>query len=228
MKFYVEDKVLDTGVKILFALIEGVDNHSIHKEWQQYRAIKINELAQEYCNTDFHADPILESYNILHDKSNVKRRKNISASENLIRTLQKHGDIPAINQVVDIYNVISVESRIALGAHDCDKVTGNVTLRFTDGTETFQPIGQQDATLSNPHEYSYCDDSNEVLCRLEIRQVEKTKVTEDTHNLFYIIQGNDSTSLEYLQQTAEKIISLTVKYCGGTGKIIVPEIITTD
>ena len=75
------------------------------------------------------------------------------------------------------------------------------------------------------HEYSYCDDANEVLCRLEIRQVEKTKVDEEAQNVFYIVQGNDATPDELLRETAQRIIDLTTRYCGGQGEIIVPFVI---
>ena len=34
-----------------------------------------------------------------------------------------------------------LESKLALGAHNIDKVDGNVTLRFTDGTERFLTLG---------------------------------------------------------------------------------------
>jgi len=40
-----------------------------------------------------------------------------------------------------------------------------------------------------------------VLCRLEIRQVEKTKVDEEAQNVFYIVQGNDATPDEPLRET---------------------------
>lgn len=223
MDFYVEDKVLDIGVKIIFAIAREINNHNVSEEWRAYRERRLHEMLEEYRGIDVHADPILEGFNILHDKSGVKRRKNIPASENLIKLLVKHEGMPFINQAVDIYNVISLESKLALGAHDIDKVEGNVTLRFTDGSEKFQPIGQAEPGLSNPHEYSYCDDANEVLCRLEVRQVEKTKVTENARNIFYIVQGNVATPDTLLQDTAEKIIELTNKYCGGTGEIIIPK-----
>ena len=151
----------------------------------------------------------------------MKRRKNIPASENLIKLLQKHGSLTYINKVVDIYNLISLDSKLALGAHNIDRVSGNVTLRFTDGTERFVPLGQTEPVAINPHEYSYIDDSNEVLCRLEIRQVQKTLVDETARNVFYIVQGNDATSDELLHQKAQKIIDLTTQYCGGVGEIII-------
>ena len=225
MDFYVEDRVLDLGLKIIFARVRGIDNHTVNDKWLAYRDTRIKELLEEYRGMDIHADPVLEGFNILHDKSSVKRRKTVPASENLIRLLVKHEGMPFINQAVDIYNIISLESKLALGAHDLDKVEGNVTLRFTTGTEKYQPIGQMEPGLSNPNEYSYCDDANEVLCSLEVRQVEKTKVTEDARNIFYIVQGNAETTDALLIETAEKIIELTTQYCGGCGDVIVPKVI---
>lgn len=225
MNFYVEQAVLDAGVKILFAAVYGIDNHGERPEWAAYRNSRLQELYEEYAELDIHSDPILEGFNILHDKTGVKRRKNIPASENLIKLLKKNHGMFYINQAVDIYNLISLESKLALGAHNIDRVEGNVTLRFTDGSERFVPIGQTDPVPVAAHEYSYCDDANEVLCRLEIRQVEKTKVDEDASNIFYIVQGNAATSYDLLEETADRIIDLTTAYCGGTGKVIVPTVI---
>ena len=225
MEFFVEQAVLDSGVKIIFAVIEGLDNHGENDEWSEYRAQKIKELCERYEGIDVHADAILEGFNILHDKVGVKRRKNIPASENLIKLLLKNRDMFFINKVVDIYNFISLDSKLALGAHNMDNVSGNVTLRFTDGTEKYVPLGQEEPVPVNPHEYCYCDDFNEVLCRLEIRQVNKTKVDESAQNVFYIVEGNAATPNELLQKTAQEIIDTTVKYCGGEGRIIIPKVI---
>ena len=225
MDFYVEQAALDAGVKILFAAVYGIDNHGESPEWAAYRDRRLEELYRDYEELDVHSDPILEGFNILHDRTGVKRRKNIPASENLIRLLKKNHGMFYINQAVDIYNLISLESKLALGAHNIDRVDGNVTLRFTDGSERFVPIGQTEPIPVAAHEYSYCDDANEVLCRLEIRQVDKTKVDETAKNIFYIVQGNDETPDSLLRDTAQRIIDLTTRFCGGTGEIIVPEII---
>lgn len=224
MAYKVQKEVLEAGVKILFVEIRGLDG-SDNTEWLQKRNQWISKLYEQYKDIDVHQDPILEGFNILHDRTGVKRRKNVPASENLIKQLVKHeGEVPYINKVVDIYNLISIESKLALGAHNIDHTEGNVTLRFTDGTERFQPLGQSEPIAIAPHEYSYIDDSNEVLCRLEIRQVQKTLVDESAQNVFYIVQGNEATSDELLKQTAQQIIDITTEYSGGKGKIIVPEV----
>ena len=225
MDFYVEQAVLDAGVKILFAAVYGIDNHGESPEWAVYREKRLAELYTAYEALEVHDDPILEGFNILHDRTGVKRRKNIPASENLIKLLKKSRGMFYINQAVDIYNLISLESKLALGAHNIDQVEGNVTLRFTDGSERFVPIGQSEPIPVAAHEYSYCDDANEVLCQLEIRQVEKTKVDEEAQDVFYIVQGNDATPDELLWETAQRIIDLTKRYCGGLGEIIVPSVL---
>ena len=224
MNFYVQRAVLDAGVKILFAAVYGIDNHGEAPEWAAYRDRRLRELNEKYAELDIHSDPILEGFNLLHDKTGVKRRKNIPASENLIKLLIKNHGMFYINQAVDIYNLISLESKLALGAHNIDRVDGNVTLRFTDGSERFVPIGQTVPFSVAAHEYSYCDDANEVLCRLEIRQVEKTKVDEEARNVCYIVQGNEATPDALLYETAQRIVDLTVQYCGGHGEIIVPTV----
>ena len=225
MNFKVEKAVLDSGVKIVFAVIEGIDNQRNDEVWHAYRTKRIAELYEEYKGLDIHTDPVLEGFNILHDNVGVKRRKNIPASENLIKLLVKRQEVFYINQAVDIYNLISLESKLALGAHNIDKTDGDVTLRFTDGTERYVPLGQNEPTPVAPHEYCYCDDSNEVLCRLEIRQVNKTAVDENATNIFYIVQGNAATPDELLTETAQRIINTMTKYCGGTGHIVVPEVV---
>ena len=58
-----------------------------------------------------------------------------------------------------------------------------------------------------------------TLCRLEIRQVEKTKVDERVRNILYIIEGNEATDDKLLFEVMQEIVDTTMKYCGGVGEI---------
>jgi len=96
-----------------------------------------------------------------------------------------------------------------------DKIEGNLTVRFSDGTETYLPLGTTQPVPMEPHEYCYCDDANEVLCRLEIRQVEKTKVDENVTNILYIIEGNEATddNFSVCKGTNYSFVNLESQYC---------------
>ena len=219
MKFIVEDKVKDLGVKILGLKIEGLDNKTPNKEFEMWRENKIQELILKYKDYDIKEDKVIEGFYELHNKVGVPRRKNLPASENLIRLLVKREDLVHINKVVDIYNIASIESKLCLGAHDIDKVSGNVYLKITDGSENFIPLGSEEAKPVGNCEYSFVDD-NDVICWLDIRQVDKTKVTEESENVLYFIIGNEENTYEDLEKVANEIIKFTTKYCGGKAIIL--------
>ena len=163
---------------------------------------------------------IIQGFYDLHQKVGIPKRKNIPASENLLKSLLKNKELYSINPVVDIYNLISMESRLALGAHDVDNIVGNMNLRITNGLENFIPLGQTEAKKVKEGIYSYIDDNQDVLCYLEVRQVDKTKITENSENVFYIVQGNENTTQEYIDKVARHLIDITTFFLGGKGRFL--------
>ena len=113
-----------------------------------------------------------------------------------------------------------MKTKLALGAHDIDKVSGNVTLKICNGTENFIPLGSEEAKPINNGEYSFVDDSKDVICWVDIRQVDKTKVTEESKNILYLIIGNQENSYQELENVANEISDITTKYCGGKVTIL--------
>lgn len=220
MSFIVEDKVKELGVKILGVEITNIDNKSFKEGFTDWRKDEISKLLNKYKDYDIKSDNVILGFYELHQAVGVPRRKNLPASENLIKLLTKRENLISINKAVDIYNIISIESRLCLGAHDMDKISGDVTLKITDGTENFIPLGSEEVKVVNQGEYSFVDSDNDVICWLDIRQVDKTKVTEDSKNILYFIIGNKQNTYEELYDVANKIINITTKYCGGKGKIL--------
>lgn len=220
MKFIVDENVLALGVKIKAVVIEGINNKEISEEYEVWRKEKVASLIEKYKDYDIKADPVIEGFYELHQEVGVPRRKNLPASENLIRLLTKREELISINKAVDIYNILSIESKLCLGAHDIDKVDGNVTLKITDGTEKFLPLGSEELKPIKAGEYSFVDDNNDVVCWLDIRQVDKTKVTEDSKNVLYLIIGNKETKDEDLEKVTNDLILLTTKFASGKATIV--------
>lgn len=225
VEFYVERAVLDLGVKIVFVVIEGMDNARDSLEWNAEHPMRLAALVERWRGQDLHADPILEGFYELHDRAHVRRKHNVPAPVTLIKLLVKRGGASSINKVVDIYNTVSMETRLALGAHDLARVEGDVTLRLTDGSERYVPLGEEEPVPVAAGEYSYCDDANEVLCRLEVRQVNKTATTTSTSDAFFIVQGNAATSDEYVNAAAYTLATEVTCYCGGVSHVVVPKVL---
>ena len=104
-------------------------------------------------------DPILAGFRRLHEKVGRSNHKFPASPERLIKLFLRKGTIPSINLAVDIYNCISLETRLSLGAHDVSQINGSVTLRMTDGRERFVPLGREKPELIEAGEYCYVDDS---------------------------------------------------------------------
>ena len=138
----------------------------------------------------------------------------------LLKNLLKKQEFHKINPLVDLYNLISMDTKLALGAHDLDKTEGNITLRLTQGNENYISLGSEEAKEVKAGIYSYIDDANDIICYSEIRQVDKTKVTNESKDIFFIVQGNKETSDKYVKDIAKELITVVTYYLGGTGEIL--------
>jgi len=215
MQFKITDQVRRLGVRGAFAILEGLHNRTYHPEFESYRRELTARLERELAPGFVDTDPILCGFRELHDAVGRSNRRFPSSAEALVNLFQRKSFVPVINPLVDVYNCASLETRLSLGAHDLARVTGDITLRIIDGSERFVPLGKSEPEPISAGEYGYVDDSGEVLCRLEHRQCEKTKLTAETTAAFYIIQGNARTGHDMLEQALRRLVGLTQRFCGG-------------
>lgn len=221
IQFKISQDVRNLGVKGVYLIITGVKNRDTDKAFVVYKQLELKRLLAEYGSEEFvDADPILLGFRELHTKVGRSNRRFASSPEVLMNRFLRIHQLPHINLLVDIYNLVSLKTRLALGAHDISKIDGNVTLRLTSGKEKYVPLGAKSPEIILPGEYGYIDDSNEVICRMEVLQCEKTKIDINSTDCFFIIQGNKNTPSEYLKSAVAELVNLVKKYCGGEYRIL--------
>src|ERR1700686_2401133 len=69
------------------------------------------------------------------------------AAEALLRRVVAGKGLPQINAVVDVINLVSVESRLPIGLYDLAHVTGEIVFRSGRAGETYKGIGKYDLNL---------------------------------------------------------------------------------
>ena len=69
------------------------------------------------------------------------------SAEALLRRVIAGKSLPRINAVVDIINLVSVESRLSIGLYDLAHVQGDVVFRAGRAGETYKGIGKYDLNL---------------------------------------------------------------------------------
>ena len=149
---------------------------------------------------------VLESPQILATRAGYKAlgkdpARYRGSAEALLRRIIAGKGLPQINAVVDIINLVSIESRLPIGLYDLAHVSGDIVFRAGRAGETYKGIGKYDLNLEGlpvfcdaigPHGSPTSDS-------------ERTMVTTDTkHVLAIIISFGGRDGLErWLKRTAE-------------------------
>jgi DNA/RNA-binding domain of Phe-tRNA-synthetase-like protein len=101
------------------------------------------------------------------------------SAEALLRRVIAGKGLPQINAVVDIINLVSVESRLSIGLYDLAHVSGDIVFRAGRAGETYKGIGKYDLNLEGlpvfcdalgPHG-SPTSDSERTMVASETKQV---------------------------------------------------------
>jgi len=158
---------------------------------------------------------VLESAPILATRSGYKAlgkdpARYRGSAEALIRRVIAGKGLPRIHAVVDIINIVSVESRLPIGLYDLAHVRGDITFRAGRAGETYKGIGKYDLNLEDlplfadelgPHGSATSDS-------------ERTMVTLETKNILAIFVSFGGP--ENLERHAERMKSLLVDHAAAT------------
>jgi DNA/RNA-binding domain of Phe-tRNA-synthetase-like protein len=153
-------------------------------------------------------------------RAGVNPRREQPSVERLLTFALKRGDLPAVNSLVDAYNLVSVRSLCSLGAHDLDRIALPVALRLLTGRESFTPLGGTEAVPVAVGEYAYVDALDRVLCRLDILQADFSKVTTASTNVLLIVEGTAEHAPAGLRQVCADVAALVTRFCGGTAEVV--------
>ena len=65
-----------------------------------------------------------------------------------------------------------------------------------------------------------CTDEEKILCRMDIKQCDETKITKETKEFIVYVQGNKYVEHIYLQKVLHKVCELIKEICGGTYEMV--------
>jgi len=131
------------------------------------------------------------------------------SAEALLRRVIAGKGLPRINNVVDVINLVSVESRLPVGLYDLAHVQGDVVFRAGRAGETYKGIGKYDLNLEGLP--VFCDAAGPHGSPTS--DSERTMVTLETKKVIAIIisfGGADS-----LQRWTKEMSELLLKHASG-------------
>jgi DNA/RNA-binding domain of Phe-tRNA-synthetase-like protein len=147
----------------------------------------------------------------------VKPTKYRNAAESLLRRLTKKGDIPSINMLVDMGNLVSIRYGLPVAFCDTRQITGVVTVQFADGDEHFEDLGSSDTIHPDPGEVILADENDMVVARRWCWRQSATSATrEDTTDVLVTIEGHHNTANEDVQAALNDLTAVLEKYTTGS------------
>ncbi len=134
------------------------------------------------------------------------------ASEALIRRILQGKDLPKINTAVDAYNLVSIETHIAIGAFDDALLKGRLLMRTSEEGENFLGIGMKETKVLKGQEIVISDEEK-LIAIYPYRDEDDTKVTDKTERIYILSCGVPGIEMEQLRRASLLTKEYFEKFC---------------
>lgn len=168
-----------------------------------------SEVKQQIGDLPLAEIPSLAAWRRAFAAFGVKPTQYRNAAESLLRRLTKKGDIPSINTLVDMANLISIRHRMPVAVFDQASVTGSTTVHFAEGSERFTDLGSD--TVSHPEEGEvvFADEAGLVSARRWCwRQSAQSAAGPETVQALITIEGQHDDAEADVQRATQDLLDL--------------------
>jgi DNA/RNA-binding domain of Phe-tRNA-synthetase-like protein len=180
-----------------------------------YRAEQ-QKVREEIGDQPLSEIPSLSAWRATFSGFGVKPTQYRSAAEALLRRLTKQGDIPSINPLVDLANLVSVRHRLPVAVFDQRAATGVTIVRFAVGNEPFTDLGADAVTNPEPGEVVFADEADLVSARRWCwRQSDQSAARSSTVEALVTVESQHEGGEEDVRRAIEDLLDLFGRFQPG-------------
>lgn len=160
--------------------------------------------------------PSLAAWRRTFSAFGVSPTKTRSAPESLLRRLTKKGDIPSINALVDIGNLVSIRYALPVAVFDTQALTGILTVRFAEGNERYTELGSNDIKHPEKDEVIFADGTGLVFARRWCwRQSFQSAAKMTTSQALIVVESQHEGGKADVQKAQADLLDLLKPYVEG-------------
>ncbi len=159
--------------------------------------------------------PEIAAWRDAYRRFGAKPSEHRSAIEALARRVLKPDNLPSINTLVDIGNLVSIKYMLPAGAHPTDALQHGVTLRLAQPGDSFAPPDGSPVEVPPVGEVVLADGASVLTRRWTWRQAANTQTLPGTKGVFFNIDGLPPTPRATVQAATAEIAALVQQHCGG-------------
>jgi DNA/RNA-binding domain of Phe-tRNA-synthetase-like protein len=209
--FSYDQAVLDRypGVRAGIVVASGLTNGPTPPALlDRYRIVQ-KEVAERLATTPPSELPSIAAWRPAFAAFGAKPTQYRSAAEALLRRLGKHGDIPSINALVDLGNLVSIRYALPVAVVDLAGIDAEITVRFATGAERFTDLGSDEAVAPEPGEVVFVDRSWVACARRWCwRQSAQSATRETTTDALVVVEGLHDGADRDVAAAREEIVAL--------------------
>lgn len=197
---------------VLLIQIDGVKIQKKDEELENFKREIMAQVRNEYNLDALKDHQTFRAYRDFFWRIGIDPTKIRPAAEALIRRILAGKNIPNINTLVDVYNLASIKSRIALATFDAEKLEGDLIMRFAKEGEEFYGIGMENPLVLKGGEIVICD-NEKMIAVYPYRDADNTKVTEKTKNVTIVVCGVPGISKTTLENASKVTLEYMNRFC---------------
>src|SRR2546421_8849425 len=198
-------------------LAQGMTNGPTPKDLQAAFIAEQQVTLQHIGATPLSQIPSLAAWRSVFRSFGVDPTQYRSAAEALLRRLTKKGDIPGINLLVDLGNLVSIRYALPVAVFDTRTLRGTVTVHFAGGSERYTTLGQNEVDHPEPGEVVFSDETGLVIARRWCwRQSEQSAGQPETTGAIITVEAHHAGGRRNIEAALNDLLKLLIKYAGGT------------
>lgn len=167
------------------------------------------KIKEEYSLEDVLNIPLIKEGRDGYKKLGKDPSRYRLACESLLRRLVKGNNLYIINNLVDVGNILSIDTKRSTAVLDLDKIKGDITVRLGKESDYYEGIGRGVINIENIP--CYVDEISPFGSTTS--DTLRTSVTSSTKRILLFIVCFGKSEKEY---DSNKAIELFTKYCHAT------------
>jgi len=154
------------------------------------------------------AEAHLEAWAETFRKFGAKPQRTPCSASALRKRVQRDGNLPSIDPVVDLYNAISIQYAIPVGGENIAAYVGAPRLAVADGTELFDTMKEGEPANESPEkgEVVWRDDQGVTCRRWNWRQGVRTRLGAEARWMWFILESLPAMPLDALYAAGDQLI----------------------
>lgn len=214
MKFRVEKEVFDQLPDVCFGVVvaKNINNNKTYPEIKKFLMENIESASQNFEGKKVKQDVNILPYREAFRTIGINPNKYLCSIEALFTRIAKGKGLPSINPIVDLGNAISLKYTLPLGAHDIGEGNEDICIRYAKEGDTFLPFGKEQEEIPDIGEVVYAVGNEVRTRRWTWRQSEHGKITADSKNIFFPIDGFMSFNKAQIIDARNELNALLEEY----------------